>query len=107
MGGYDKKADFTELATFVGGRNNIKKLLLIGQTRHSLADSFAKVNVHNYEVIESADFKAIISQAFAVANKGNVVLLSPGCASFDMFKNYEHRGECFVAAVETLGKLPS
>lgn len=102
VGGYDKKADFTELATFVGGRNNIKKLLLIGQTRHSLADSFAKVNVHNYEVIESADFKAIISQAFAVANKGNVVLLSPGCASFDMFKNFYERGDQFKRMVNEL-----
>jgi UDP-N-acetylmuramoylalanine--D-glutamate ligase len=53
--------------------------------------------------VEEADsMRAAVRQAFALAASGDVVLLSPACASFDMFRDYEHRGEVFRAEVLSL-----
>jgi UDP-N-acetylmuramoylalanine--D-glutamate ligase len=57
----------------------------------------AGVPVQRAETMQDA-----VQQAFALAQPGDVVLLSPACASFDMFKNYAHRAEVFIAAVRAL-----
>ena len=104
LGGYDKHADFSKLAHYVSQDRVMKKAFLIGQTRHRIAEAFAAAGVSSdiYQTIDSTDFSEIVHQAAAVAEPGDVVLLSPGCASFDMFKNFTDRGEQFTKLVNDL-----
>lgn len=104
LGGYEKHADFTELAAFIAGNPTIKRAYLIGQTRQRLADALQSAGVDSgrYEVVDSTDFTEIVTGVARQSAAGDVVLLSPGCASFDMFKNFTDRGEQFIAIVEAL-----
>ena len=104
LGGYDKGADFGELARFMVSDESLKKALLIGQTKYSIAEVLKSngVSETKYDIVESTDFASIVSYAHELAVSGDVVLLSPGSASFDMFKNFTDRGEQFVNLVESL-----
>ncbi|HEV8307006.1 MAG TPA: UDP-N-acetylmuramoyl-L-alanine--D-glutamate ligase [Methylomirabilota bacterium] len=87
-GGRDKGQDFTPLAAAAG---RVKAAVLIGEGRVTLGPALAAVTaVHAADSMGGA-----VRQAFALAAPGDVVLLSPACASFDMFRDYEHRGEVF------------
>lgn len=101
-GGYDKQVDFNDLALAILEQKNIKKVVLIGQTKHHIADSLKSVGFSKFEITDSVDFRTIIKRAQALSESGEVVLLSPGCASFDMFKNFYSRGEQFK---EYVGEL--
>lgn len=103
MGGYDKGIEFSELAKVVSARTNIKHIILIGQTRHKIAaalDAVGKSDV--YELNDETTLQPIIQRARDVADPGDVVIMSPGCASFDMFKNFSDRGDQFIQLVEGL-----
>lgn len=78
----------------------VKQVLLIGDCRHRLAMEWRE----DVPVRKCSDFKAAMNAAVAAAKKGDIVLLSPACASFDMFKDYCHRGQSFVEFVEKLKK---
>lgn len=97
-GGLDKGSDFTPLREVI--LKKVKRLILMGDALEKMAHCFkghpAMDRVHSME-------EAVLIAA-ASANRGDVVLLSPGCASFDMFKNYEDRGDRFKKAV--LGLCP-
>ncbi len=96
-GGEGKGADFTPLADVVA--QHCRACLLIGRDAPLIADVLTEVvPVHHAKTLEDA-----VAQAAALANPGDAVLLSPACASFDMFNNYEHRGEVFETAVKQLG----
>jgi len=56
----------------------------------------------NVPLIHVSAMEEAVTQAYQAAQKGDAVLLSPACASFDMFRNYQHRAECFIAAVRDL-----
>ncbi len=92
-GGLDKGSDFTPLRE--GIFKKVKRLILMGDAVEKMSDCFkghsAIDRVHSME-------EAVLIAASS-ARPGDVVLLSPGCASFDMFRNYEHRGESFKNAV--------
>ena len=92
-GGLDKGSDFTPLREII--LKKVKRLILMGEALEKLAHCFkghpAIDRVHSME-------EAVLI-ASASASKGDVVLLSPGCASYDMFNNYEHRGDTFKKAV--------
>jgi UDP-N-acetylmuramoylalanine--D-glutamate ligase len=95
-GGRDKGSDFTPLRPMVAGR--VKALVLIGEAREKIARALAGVApVHSAESMEEA-----VRRARALAAPGDVVLLSPACASFDMFRDFEDRGRAFKAAVRDL-----
>jgi UDP-N-acetylmuramoylalanine--D-glutamate ligase len=101
LGGYDKHVSFDELADVMVGLPNIRSAVLIGdvaaQIRASLEKSgFADIHDAGY------DFEKAIAACREIASDGWNVLLSPACASFDMFKDYEHRGHEFKRIVAAL-----
>lgn len=94
-GGQGKDGDFSLLLPAL--KDAVKQTFLIGEDAQALAKAFKGEPV---QIV--ADLPVAVQQAFAAANKGDVVLLAPACASFDMFKGFEARGECFIDAVKTL-----
>ncbi|MCL1863913.1 MAG: UDP-N-acetylmuramoyl-L-alanine--D-glutamate ligase [Defluviitaleaceae bacterium] len=94
-GGYDKQTDFTPWVEKFCGK--VKCLILIGQTAEEIIADCQKHGFSDYEKAESLE--AAVSRAREVACKDDVVLFSPACASFDMFKNFEERGELFAKYV--------
>lgn len=106
-GGLDRGLDFRELTPFVAER--VKAAVLLGQTRHRLAQLALEAGVKAVRVVETdAREKAAEAVEEAVrlaareAVRGDVVLFSPACASWDMFASYEERGRMFKAAVHRL-----
>ena len=89
-GGTDKGNDYTPLKAFA--REKVKALVCMGLDNEKLVREFTDVVP---KVISTASLEEAMQSAVAVAEKGDVVLLSPACASFDLFKNYENRGELF------------
>jgi len=92
-GGRDKDSDFSLLAPFV--KEKVKALVLLGETKTHLAQVWHGL-APAYLVEDMAE---AVRQARQLASPGEVVLLSPGCASFDMFRDYAHRGETFQQLV--------
>ncbi len=101
MGGSDKHVDFTAMCEVIKNSPYIAHAVLIGQTAGQLAETLDKVGYTAY-VHAGYDFKAAIEKAFSLAEAGGNVLLSPACASFDMFKDYEQRGAIFKEIVHAL-----
>ncbi len=95
-GGRDKDGDFTELRDLV--KSKVKALILIGEASQKIANALGDLVSHYFE----KDLKSAVFRAKELAKEGDIVLLSPGCASFDMFKNFEHRGEVFREIVNSL-----
>lgn len=100
IGGSDKGAKYDNLAAEVM-KQNTRKVLLIGEQASRIEESFKKVGFKDY-IPGGSNMKEIVKNAAAVAQPGDVVLLSTACASFDMFKNYQDRGEQFNQAVSEL-----
>ena len=92
-GGRDKDSDFSELALLV--REKVKALVLIGEASDKIKKALGEIVM----TLREDDFSAAILRAKEVASRGDVVLLSPACASFDMFKDYEDRGRQFKKVV--------
>jgi UDP-N-acetylmuramoylalanine--D-glutamate ligase len=92
-GGKDKGGDFSKLRKLVG--ENVKALILIGEARQKIKEALGAV----VRTLEADSLEQAIQLAFDKAAQGDTVLLSPGCASFDMFKDYEHRGRVFKETV--------
>lgn len=102
LGGSAKGADFTELAKKVK-KAKMRRVLLIGDEATRIKAAFDKAGFKDYDVLGTkTTMKKIVKAAAAAAEKDDVVILSPACASFGMFKNYGDRGEQFVEAVEGL-----
>ena len=99
VGGYDKAVSFDWLGAELAGR--AKAVVAMGATRDKIAQAVERHRGQKAPVISLADD---LDQAVAIAQRlagaGDVVLLSPACASYDMFKNYEHRGRAFVELIQ-------
>jgi UDP-N-acetylmuramoylalanine--D-glutamate ligase len=96
-GGRDKGLDFSELAAVAQQR--VRTAILIGEAAEKLAAALAgRVDVERAAGIDEA-----VRRAAELARPGEVVLLSPACASQDQFRNFEERGERFRQAVASLG----
>jgi len=95
-GGRDKDSDFSVLKTMV--KKHVKKLILIGEA----AEKMEKVLGSETDFARAASMEEAVNIASVSAKRGDVVLLSPACASFDMFRNFEDRGEVFKHLVEKL-----
>ena len=82
-------------------RATCRAVLLIGRDAPRLREALAGCGV---ELVDAASLEAAVPVAARLAQAGDIVLLSPACASFDMFRNYAHRAEVFVGAVRELGR---
>ena len=100
-GGDGKGQDFSPLSEPVAG--NARKVVLIGRDGPQIATALAGTGV---PLSYAASMKDAVEDAYAAARDNDVVLLSPACASFDMFRNYIHRAEVFVNAVKALERSP-
>jgi UDP-N-acetylmuramoylalanine--D-glutamate ligase len=97
-GGYDKNSSFDEwIEAF---EDKVKYLILLGQTREQIAETARRHGFHN--IIMVNDLKEAVRISAEKAEKGDSVLLSPACASWGMFENYEQRGTLFKEYVREL-----
>lgn len=102
LGGSSKNSDFAELGKVIREAENIKAIIGIGEEWYAIKEAIGDTG-HTMMVIEGAeDMQKIVQAASKIAKKGDVVLLSPACASFGMFKNYKERGEQFKKEVRQL-----
>lgn len=102
-GGMDKGLDLTELANAISSHNeSLRKVLIIGQIASRLAKTLQKHGYTNYEILSGVTMPDIVKYAASAAQVGDHVLFSPGTSSFDMFKDFEDRGNQFKEAVTAL-----
>jgi UDP-N-acetylmuramoylalanine--D-glutamate ligase len=102
-GGVDKGNDYSVLTPLVVN-GQVKTLICLGTNNAKLKTAFAP---HISQILETQDLKEAVAWAQEMARDKEVVLLSPACASFDLFKNYEDRGDQFKAAVLALTQKQS
>ena len=97
LGGKDKGNDYTEIEQLV--HEKVKAIVCMGVDNSKLHQFFdGKVA----RITDASSMQEAVNQAYEIAEKGDTVLLSPCCASFDLFKSYEDRGEQFKACVRNL-----
>ena len=97
-GGYDKNSEYDEFVAAFDGR--VKALLLLGTTAAKIKDAAEKAGFTESVILE--DMEACVNEAYCRAEPGDVVLLSPACASWDMYKSFEQRGRHFKECVSRL-----
>ena len=102
LGGSDKKVSFDKLAEAIAACGLIRHCVLIGDTAAQIKEALDKQNYSAYEMA-GYDFDRCLARCRSLAQPGGCVLLSPACASFDMFKDYEDRGRIFKEKVMALG----
>lgn len=100
LGGSSKKSDFTLLAQKIKSDKSIQGIILIGEETPRIKKA---ITGFSGMILEGAkDMKEITATASKVTKPGDIVILSPACASFDMFKNYKDRGDQYIKAVRSL-----
>jgi UDP-N-acetylmuramoylalanine--D-glutamate ligase len=98
LGGKDKGSDYTKLAALIEAR--VKLIVLIGAAAEKIAGQLKGVA----PMVRAGSMEDALARASEAGVEGDVVLLAPACASFDMFSNYEHRGRVFKEAVLNLAR---
>ena len=96
-GGTDKGNDYAQLYELAAKK--VKALICLGVDNRKLHESFSGIVP---EITDASSAEEAVKKAYGMAENGDVVLLSPCCASFDLFKNYEDRGRQFKEAVRNL-----
>lgn len=97
VGGIDKGNDYSELNDLV--KSKVKAIVCLGVDNSKIKEAFKDFNV---ELVETQSMIDAVRSAYFLAKNGDTVLLSPACASFDLFENYEDRGHQFKQAVREL-----
>ena len=97
VGGTDKGNDYSVLNDLV--RQKVKAIVCLGVDNTKIHATFGSMVK---DMVDAGSAEEAVQKASKLASQGDVVLLSPCCASFDLFKNYEDRGEQFKAAVRNL-----
>lgn len=97
LGGLDKGNDYGEIMDLV--KEKVKAIVCMGVDNKPIHEAFDGVV---QAIVDTSSAKDAVAASYALAEKGDVVLLSPACASFDLFKNYEDRGRQFKEAVREL-----
>ena len=97
VGGVDKGNDYSELLDLV--KDKVKAIICLGLDNQKIIDTFSS-SVET--IVEAQSAMEAVAYGYRLASKDETVLLSPACASFDLFENYEHRGDLFKEAVRKL-----
>ena len=97
VGGVDKGNDYRSLIPLI--KQKVKAIVCLGENIDSLKSAFENLGI---EMTFASTMDEAVNQSYSHANKGDAVLLSPACASFDLFENYEHRGYEFKSSVRSL-----
>jgi UDP-N-acetylmuramoylalanine--D-glutamate ligase len=97
VGGVDKGNDYTELRELV--REKVKAIICLGKDNDKIHQAFSDVVD---TIVDTGSAEEAVKRAYYLGKKGDTVLLSPACASFDLFENYEDRGRKFKTAVRSL-----
>ncbi len=98
-GGYDKGSNYDEMMTYI--HDKVKGMILLGETKYKICESADKQGFRNYYIVDNLE-EAVLA-AYKLGLEGDNVLLSPACASWDMFKSFEERGNIFKNLVYRLG----
>ncbi len=101
LGGKDKGSDYSVLNDLL--RQRVKRVYTIGAAAAKIESQIASSKSGGLEIVHAETLENAVHKAHAAAQAGDVVLLAPACASFDQFKNYEHRGQVFKEIVRGLG----
>jgi UDP-N-acetylmuramoylalanine--D-glutamate ligase len=96
LGGRGKKAPYEPLAPLV--KTKVRKLVLIGEDAETIANELGGFGSVQF----ASDMNDAVAGSFRAAEPGDVVLLAPACASFDMFESFEHRGKVFKSEISNL-----
>ncbi|MHA0855848.1 UDP-N-acetylmuramoyl-L-alanine--D-glutamate ligase [Paenibacillus sp. CMAA1364] len=104
-GGLDRGSDYSELLSVF--QEHVKAIILFGETKHKIARIAEMAGLEHISLVDTEDdagtiLKTAVVKAASYAEKGDIVLLSPACASWDMFTSYEERGRIFKEAVHNL-----
>lgn len=97
VGGVDKGNDYGELLELV--KDKVKAIICLGKNNEKIIEAFKE---HIQIIEEAGSASEAVKKAYEIGQKGDTVLLSPACASFDLFENYEDRGHQFKSAVRAL-----
>ncbi|MBM7614589.1 UDP-N-acetylmuramoyl-L-alanine--D-glutamate ligase [Alkaliphilus hydrothermalis] len=97
-GGMDKGNDYTEFIEAFNGK--VKKMVVYGETAEKIYETAKGLNFH--QVTKVKDLEEAVKLAYGVATEGDTILLSPACASWDMYKNFEERGKHFKEIVSNI-----
>ena len=101
LGGRDKAGDFTRLIPLI--KDKVTRIVAFGECKQKVVQQLSGAAT----VVEAGTLEETVNGAYAASQKGGVVLFSPGCASYDMFQNYEDRGRQFKAVVQTMFRQKS
>ncbi len=96
-GGLDRGDSFEEL---IPSLHNVKALIVFGETKEKLQNVGKKAGLEFMEAVDNVE--EAVPLAYSLANEGDVILLSPACASWDQYKSFEDRGDIFINAVHKL-----
>ncbi len=103
LGGSEKNSDYTKLGIEIIKAKHLKTIILIGQMANKIKSAIENAGQFKGQFITGlTKMSEIINKASQLSNPGEVVVLSPACASFDMFRNYKDRGEQFKKAIKSL-----
>ena len=97
VGGIDKGNDYSELYELV--KSKVKAIVCLGVDNSKILEAFKNIGI---DMVETQSMEDAVRSAYFLAKNGDTVLLSPACASFDLFENYEDRGHQFKQAVREL-----
>ena len=109
-GGYDKHLDYTDMGRYIV--DHVKTLVLLGQTKEKIKTATLQEierrggNI-DLPIIECTSLEEAVNKAYEVASEGDTVFFSPASASFDMFKNFEERGNKYKELVHSIGDRKS
>jgi len=98
MGGSDKAEDFSSLIPLI--QKNVRNLIVLGETKKQIVKTFKKF----VDIIEVSNLREAVQTAYKISKPDEYILLSPGCASYDMYDNFEERGKHFKQLVHEIKK---